>query len=134
VFYDSLHHAVDESAALRAVYRALKPGGVCITSEPGTGHANSRDAQEAVRKFGVTERDMPPHRIMRVAKQIGFHSFMTYPHATHLHRFNYYSARGRTLAGRLSRKIPFVRRFWCLMGVLATLLFLRHRGLVYMLK
>ena len=38
VFYDSLHHAVDPESALRMVYRALKPNGICITSEPGVGH------------------------------------------------------------------------------------------------
>src|SRR5262245_24145075 len=67
VFYDSLHHAVDEEEALRAVYRALKPGGVCVTSEPGTGHENKPEALEAVRHFNVTERDMPPRRILAAA-------------------------------------------------------------------
>jgi SAM-dependent methyltransferase len=41
VFFDSLHHAEDEVLALTAVYRALVPGGICLVSEPGLGHANS---------------------------------------------------------------------------------------------
>ena len=40
-FFDSLHHSVDEEAALRMVCRVLRPNGVCITSEPGDGHARS---------------------------------------------------------------------------------------------
>src|SRR5262249_36068785 len=46
VFFEALHHAVDERAALRAVYAALKPGGRCITSEPGRGHARHPDTRE----------------------------------------------------------------------------------------
>lgn len=38
LFFDSLHHAVDEYAALQSAFRALKPGGMCVTSEPGVGH------------------------------------------------------------------------------------------------
>jgi SAM-dependent methyltransferase len=43
VFFDALHHAVDERAALAFAWHALKPGGICVTSEPGVGHANSAD-------------------------------------------------------------------------------------------
>src|SRR5262245_5592710 len=35
VFFDSLHHATDESAALAGAFRALRPGGVCIARAPG---------------------------------------------------------------------------------------------------
>src|SRR5262249_40316386 len=66
VFYDSLHHAVDESAALRGAYRALRPGGVCVTSEPGAGHECSPEAREAVARYGVTEKSMPPRRVIEL--------------------------------------------------------------------
>jgi ubiquinone/menaquinone biosynthesis C-methylase UbiE len=78
VFYDSLHHAVDELAAIRSVFLALKPGGICITAEPGAGHSNAEATRNAVRTFGVTEKDMPPHHIIKVALMAGFTSAKVY--------------------------------------------------------
>lgn len=72
VFYDSLHHSESEHAALAAAYRALKPGGILITHEPGEGHSKSPDSIRAMERFGVSERDMPPHQIIKVARRIGF--------------------------------------------------------------
>jgi SAM-dependent methyltransferase len=86
VFFDALHHAVDEAAALRCAYRALKPGGLCVASEPGGRHSHSPGAVEAVRQFNVTEKNMPPLRIIRVARGIGFRDFQVYPHAFRVHR------------------------------------------------
>lgn len=80
VFYDSLHHAVSEEDALRAVYQALKPGGICLTSEPGLGHSRRPQSQVAMQRFHVTERDMPPGRIIRAAKKAGFRRWQVYPH------------------------------------------------------
>jgi len=60
VFFDSLHHAVDEVEALRAAHRALRQVGICITSEPGTGHARKPEAQAAVRDFNVTDKAGSP--------------------------------------------------------------------------
>src|SRR6266480_385823 len=51
IFFDSLHHAVDERAALACAFRALKRGGMCVASEPGYRHSRSAVAQEAVRKY-----------------------------------------------------------------------------------
>src|SRR5262249_55013037 len=53
LFYDALHHAEDEDAAVRMVHRALRPGGVCVASEPGHGHASSQVARQAVEQHGV---------------------------------------------------------------------------------
>lgn len=78
-FYDSLHHAEDEVAAIASVYRALKPGGACVTLEPGEGHAKAPASLEAVEKFGVTERDMPPHLIVAAGRQAAFREFETFP-------------------------------------------------------
>lgn len=80
VFYDSLHHAVSEEEALRMVYRALKPGGVCVTSEPGLGHSRRPQSRIAMQQFGVTERDMPPSRIIHAARKAGFRRWRVYPH------------------------------------------------------
>ena len=75
VFYDSLHHAVDERAALEGVFRALRPGGMLITHEPGVGHSKSPDSIRAMQLYGVTEKDMPPFRIRDLSMNIGFSKF-----------------------------------------------------------
>jgi SAM-dependent methyltransferase len=82
LFFDSLHHAVDERAALDSAYRALKPGGVCVTVEPGWGHHHRSLEVEA--KFGVTEKDMPPFYLKRLGKQVGFRGCKVYPAFDHL--------------------------------------------------
>ena len=84
LFFDSLHHAEDERLALEKAYAALKPGGVCITREPGTGHAEFEQSVHAVEQFNVTEKDMPPHKILAMAKAIGFKQSMTYPYPDQL--------------------------------------------------
>lgn len=86
VFFDSLHHAENEVSALRSVHKALKPGGILIISEPGKGHGKSIEAREAVEKFGVTERDMPPTVIIKAAKQVGFSSYKIYPDMGLVHK------------------------------------------------
>lgn len=76
-FYDALHHAEDELEALAGAFRALKPRGVCVTVEPGAGHAAS--SGDTVTRFGVTEKDMPPEKIIDLGKRIGFREFRIYP-------------------------------------------------------
>ncbi|RME66963.1 MAG: class I SAM-dependent methyltransferase [Verrucomicrobia bacterium] len=84
VFYDCLHHAEDEVAALLAVFRALKPGGVCLTVEPGAGHEESAEARAFAARFGVTERSMPPERIIAAARQAGFTRYEIFPRTLRL--------------------------------------------------
>ena len=72
LFYDSLHHAVDPAAAIASAFRALRPGGVLITVEPGEGHARSQAALAAVQAFDVTERDMPPATVRALGIAAGF--------------------------------------------------------------
>jgi SAM-dependent methyltransferase len=72
VFYDCLHHSENERDALSSAYRSLRPGGVCITVEPGRGHSKSPDSLRAIREFGVDERDMPPKLIIEAARSVGF--------------------------------------------------------------
>jgi len=82
VFYDSLHHAVDERAALQSAYRALRPGGVLITHEPGQGHSLSPEARSAAERYGVTEKDMPPAHIRDLCREIGYSTFEFLPDPT----------------------------------------------------
>jgi SAM-dependent methyltransferase len=79
VFFDSLHHAVDEAAAIRSAFNALKPGGVLITHEPGEGHATTPASIEAMERYGVTERDMPPYLIIRRGREAGFGESAVFP-------------------------------------------------------
>lgn len=79
VFYDALHHAEDPAQALACVHRALKPGGVLVTIEPGVGHAEAELSKVAVQAFGVTERDMPPRDIVRLGRAAGFRAARVYP-------------------------------------------------------
>jgi ubiquinone/menaquinone biosynthesis C-methylase UbiE len=77
IFYDSLHHAVDEVAAIRKAFEALAPGGVCVTSEPGQGHQEK--SAEVVRKYQVTEKDMPPEKVVALGRQAGFRAWQIFP-------------------------------------------------------
>jgi len=81
-FYDSLHHAEDERLALATVLRALKPGGVLVTHEPGKGHAAAEISREAVAKYNVTEKDMPASYAIDLASEVGFSSgqYFPFPH------------------------------------------------------
>ncbi len=76
LFYDALHHAEDEWQALRGVYHGLRPGGVCLTVEPGTGHAEA--ARTVADRFGVTEKDMPPAHVIAMGRALGFREFRVY--------------------------------------------------------
>lgn len=78
VFYDCLHHSEDTHLALSSVYKALKPGGFCVTIEPGTGHAAAEGSVNARKQWGVTEKDMPPKTIVALAEQIGFRDHEVY--------------------------------------------------------
>ena len=82
IFHDSLHHAEDERAALLCAWRALRPGGCAIAIEPGVGHGRTSTSRRAVREFGVHEKDMPPRRIVALARSVGFrrHLVLPYPH------------------------------------------------------
>ena len=82
IFFDSLHHAVDELAALRCAYRALRPGGVCVALEPGRGH--NRKSAEVEAGYDVTEKDMPPLYIRRVGRRVGFRRSTMLPAPQHL--------------------------------------------------
>lgn len=89
IFFDSLHHAMDENKALTKVYQVLKSGGVCIASEPGLRHKNNSVAKDTVKKYNVTEKSMSPAYIIKIGKKVGFKKFEIYPHAKSLNNIIY---------------------------------------------
>ena len=92
LFFDSLHHSVDERAAVSAAYRALKPGGMMIASETAPGHHEK--SQEVERQYDVTEKDMPPKRIIALGRTAGFRRYRVYPRADELGRYLFSTAAG----------------------------------------
>jgi SAM-dependent methyltransferase len=87
LFFDSLHHSVDELAALRCAHRALKPGGLCVALEPGRGHhKKSLQVEEA---HDVTEKDMPPCYVRKLGRKVGFRRARTLPSPQHLSKLLY---------------------------------------------
>ncbi len=81
VFYDSLHHAIDEKEALACAFRALKPGGVLVCHEPASGHADAEESVKARELYDITEKDMPPERIVAVGRGVGFTEHGLYSHS-----------------------------------------------------
>lgn len=133
VFFDALHHAVDETAAIRMAYRALKPGGICLTSEPGKGHATRPQSVMASTRFGVTEKDMPPGKVIELGRKAGFGQFKVYPRSLHLNAAIYRdSARARRLGFlRGLFRFDFVRT---LVAVAVIGVYKRCDGVVLMVK
>lgn len=80
LFYDALHHAENDRAALKVAFDALKPGGVCVVSEPGRGHEANRYSREAVERYNVNEKDMPPRRVKAIGRSLGFAKVEIHPH------------------------------------------------------
>jgi SAM-dependent methyltransferase len=99
VYYDALHHSVDERLAIAAAHRALRPGGVLVTSEPGRGHHEA--SQSTIHQFGVTERDMPARHIVTVARDAGFAEVSILPRADEYGQLMF----GQPPSARLKRAI-----------------------------
>jgi SAM-dependent methyltransferase len=134
VFFSSLHHAVDEERAVSMVYDCLRPGGVCVTSEPGTGHGQSGEAMAAVQKYNVTEKDMPPRRIIEAGKKAGFRTFKIYPHAPDL-KWAAYSGKSGNFLAKLAGKAEFFRKVATLASMTKILFYgQRKSGIVRMVK
>jgi SAM-dependent methyltransferase len=119
LFFDSLHHAEDEAAAIGAAYRALRPGGLLVTHEPGEGHAASEVGAHARAEWGVTEKDMPPRRIIELARALGMHSARVLPDPAAVERIVF----GRARTPRDEKRLGFrlIR-----LAAFAKLLFVRH--------
>lgn len=80
LFFDALHHAEAPIKAMHCAYRALKPDGFLIAFEPGSGHHDAPTSREAIKQFGVHERDMPAALIFALGKEAGFRRSLALPH------------------------------------------------------
>jgi hypothetical protein len=88
--------------AIGRAFRALKPQGILIASEPGVGHA--KRSREFVREWGVTDKDTPPSLVCAMGRAVGFSVCNTYPHAETLGPALYSSKPGpMAWVGRLLR-------------------------------
>jgi SAM-dependent methyltransferase len=117
VFFDALHHAIDESEALHGAYRALRPGGICITSEPGREHAEQ--SKGVVQRYGVTEKSMPASHIIRLGLAAGFERAETFPRMEGLGRFFLKKPPARHWWQRLVRRVWILNLLNCVRATLA---------------
>jgi len=133
VFFDSLHHAMDENKALTKAYQALKFGGICIASEPGLGHKNNLIAKNAVKKYNVTEKSMSPAHIIKIGKEVGFKKFAIYPHAKSLNDIIYnesYKINKLEYFNKLS-KAGFLKHF---LIIFLIIFYKRYNGITVLIK
>jgi len=100
IFHDALHHAESELAALRCAHTALAPGGCLIALEPGSAHAAAPTSLEAVARFGVHEKSMPPSHIIAIGRQAGFKRHLVLPHPHQYNRLIYRRAYQRAPSRR----------------------------------
>ena len=132
VFFDSLHHAENETLALGQAFRALREGGVCVLSEPGSGHSDAAASVNAIARYGVTEKDMPPPLVRRIAESVGFRRASVYPHFGEVTRVisGHGASQRKGLAGWVLRQ-PASRP---LILVLLATLWKRRSGVVALVK
>ncbi len=110
LFYDSLHHAEDEQLAMQKAFNALKHGGCLLTFEPGTGHHLAEGSRQAVEKYHVHEKEMPPSKIIRLAQNAGFSQHLILPQPQVIHSILYGQEAASPPAdgfGRLRQKLKF---------------------------
>ena len=71
---------------------------------------------EAVQKYGVTEKDMPPATVIAAARLAGFGQFRVYPHGFDVGNLVYGSSGGRLR--ELATRWDWLRRLrtWTLLG------------------
>jgi len=116
IFFDSLHHSINDAAVLRSAYRALRSGGVCIALEPGRGHAHKSQAIDA--EYDVTDRDMPPSQICRVGRTVGFRRCRVRPAPQQLGKALYAGARPSVVRVLLAHAVLLWQRWRCGIAIL----------------
>jgi 2-polyprenyl-3-methyl-5-hydroxy-6-metoxy-1,4-benzoquinol methylase len=71
---DCFHHVANPEEVLTEFARVLRPGGLCVMSEPGSEHSRLPQAQTEMRNFRVVERDIIVEEIASQAQAAGFES------------------------------------------------------------
>lgn len=69
---NALHHMPDYRTALAEMHRVLRPGGRASFSEPGSLHSQSPESINAMRQFGVVEKDVVLEEVHALAREVGF--------------------------------------------------------------
>jgi len=133
IFFDSLHHADNEKKTIKNAYNSLKFGGVCIFSEPGKGHKNTKNSINAVRKYNVNEKDMPPNLLIKYGRKAGFKKFKIFPKPkfvnTLLYNVDFSWINSKIYENFL--KIKFIRTF----AIFLSIIFKKYSyGIVLMVK
>ena len=95
IFFDSLHHCEDEDIALQTAYKALKSDGMLIACEPGRGHSKTVKSIEAMQKYGVNEKDMPPKLLKKLLRKNSFEDIKVYAYPSTTHRVLYNTRSGK---------------------------------------
>ena len=130
VFNASLHHADNEEEALSCAFKALKKDGVLVIFEPGKGHSTAKQSVEIMNKFDVTDKDMPPGYVIKLAKKIGFSGYKFYPQLSQIFKVAYTQPNKGKLF-KFFLQFNLIR----ILGVLFILLYYKHRyGLVVLVK
>ena len=69
---NALHHVPDMAGGVREISRILRPRGVAVFSEPGTGHAKMPASIAATRDFGVLEQEVLIEPFIEMCRAAGF--------------------------------------------------------------
>ena len=69
---DAFHHVANPVEVLAEFARVLRPGGLCVMSEPGPEHSRSPQSQTEMRNFRVVERDIVIEELAPQARAMGF--------------------------------------------------------------
>jgi SAM-dependent methyltransferase len=82
IFYESLHHVVDERRGLAQCFRALKPGGVLGVTNEGAWRPGSVELEAAIEdemaRFGTLENPYTPEYLDYLLAATGFEHIVRY--------------------------------------------------------